>query len=525
VDWLSRIPLPVRWLTTLGLLALAYFTARRFVLPTFRTRRVVDESALAVERRFPELADRVISAVQLDRRAGDPGYGSAELIAATQEQAAEWSQRVRFGQAEPLSRFLPLVVLGVLALAGAGWAAGTYPAIAGTWAVRCVWNADYPHVTTIVRYPKEMLVARGEPAEIEVQATGLLLPPGGKVKLTSPKSGSAVCDLSASGQRGRYLARVESVVEPLNFTIELGDAPPASGVIRVADRPEVAQVLAELTSPDYVGGRVERLNTGHLRALPGTAVKLTIQASKPLVAARLQFDDGRSMPMQNDEGSAWTAHFAIERDGGYTINLADADKLTNLAPVRYKIVAIEDAVPKVVLVRPGAEALATPVSRLKIQYKISDDFGLKRARLMFWVNADKDLLPESAKSFPLVLPGISASQPDADLAAPGPAKAELFMLWDLSLLGLNENDKITYRLVAEDHATRRSADGTTRHEVGASPDREIMIVNEAAIAKQLEEQWQAAVDQIERSYQLVEQSQERMRQIEREIGVTTQPEK
>jgi len=514
VDWLQHMPLAARWAALVALLALAWFALRKLVLPALRSGRGLDGSALAVERRFPQMADRVITAVQLDRRRGQFGYGSEELKAAAQAQAAEHAARVSFAEAEPLTRYAGPMLLGLAVLVAAARGTATFPRIVGIWALRCFWTVNYPHKTRIESYDRDVLVARGEAAEVKVKAGGLL-PGGGRLYVKSENSGWVPRDLEpVEGRRGEYLARVEEVVEPLEFYIELGDAPTESarGAIRVTDRPQVAGIEVKITYPDYTGLPAELFLSGHIRAVPGSAAELTVTASKPLDSAGLLFSGATKVrPMRlGAGGTAAKAGFAIGKSGSYAVHLTDTQGFSNRsatrAPVSYKISAVPDSPPRVTLVSPGAEALATPVTIVRLVYRISDDYGLRRGRLRFRVNDGKEW-----KGFPLPLPGLDPKDLTGDAKPPGPRRADQLFLWDLSPLGFKVGDMITYRLEAEDHAGRKPPQpGTTGEQV-------IRVVSPEVIIKKLREDLEVTAKEIERVFLLEKDSQERIRKLLEEI--------
>jgi len=451
----------------------------------------------------------VISAIQLDRRAGEFGYGSPELIAAAQAQAAERAARLDFAEAAPMVRALPVLLLGLLLAGAAAWLAAANPRIVGVWAARCFWNFEYPCKTRIESCPEELVVARGDPAEIVVRGAGML-PAAGQLWVRSEARGSAEVEreLPRAGRGGQYLARIEEVVEPLRFRIRLGDAPEVEGRIVAVSRPEVAAVSVKLDYPAYTGLASETVKTGHLRAVPGTRAAVTIEPSKPLASARLVFSDGREQPMTLAAGGREAAaQFVVEKNGDYAVHLADQEGFQNPSPVRYQISAVPDAPPRVILVRPGAEALATPVSIIRLEYKISDDYGLRSGRLAFRLNEAKEW-----QSIPLPFPGVDPQKLAADLARPGPRRAEQAFLWDLSTLGFKIGDVITFRLEACDHAPRGDAPAP-----GLSPDREIRIVTEEVISKKLREDLENTAKVVEGVLNLERDSQDRIRKLIEEI--------
>jgi hypothetical protein len=188
------------------------------------------------------------------------------------------------------------------------------------------------------------------------------------------------------------------------------------------------------------------------------------------------------------------------------VHLRDTQGFENASPVRYNVSAVPDVPPRVILIRPGAEALATPASVIRLEYKISDDYGLRSGRLRFRLNEEKDW-----KGIPLPLPGVDPKNPAADIAQPGPRRAEQSFLWDLATLGFKIGDVITFRLEAFDHAPGDAP------APGTSPDREIRIVTEEVISKKLREDLENAAKVVEGVLNLERDSQERIRKLLEEI--------
>jgi Domain of unknown function (DUF4175) len=530
VDWYQHMPLPARWVGLLALVAGAVFAFRKLVLPALRSRRSIDGSALSVESSFPELADGVITAVQLERRWGEFGYGSDEMRRAAQGQAIAQAASIDFGGAEPLSRYCGPMLLGAVALLLAGAATASFPRIVGIWAVRCFWTVEYPHKTRIEDYDREVLVARGEAATVRVRGGGII-PSGGVLRIRSKGSGWSTRQLlpPENAGRGEFQARVEEVVEAMEFEVELNDAPRVGGWIRVTDRPEVAAVAVRTSYPAYTGLPDETFMSGHIRAVPGSGVTITITPSKPLKSALLVFNDsselrdsetsekvsgskmasGGTLELSTD-GTALSASFTMRSSGSYSVHLIDREGFSNSsevrAPVSYKISAVPDAPPRVTLVKPGAEALATPVSIVKLVYRISDDYGLRRARLFFRKNEK-----QAWQGIPLPVPGINARKPDADIAPPGPRRADHALLWDISTLGFKVGDMITYRLEADDHAPRAPA------KPGMTGEQIIRIVSQEVIIKKLREDLEVTAKEIEKVFLLEKDSHERIRKLVEEI--------
>ena len=98
LDWWLRLPAAVRAALLLGSLVLTLYTAWKFLLKPLLIPLRLDDMALAVERRYPKLGDRLITAVQLSRvTAEQPSAAiSPAMVGALTEEAAEMSRDLNF---------------------------------------------------------------------------------------------------------------------------------------------------------------------------------------------------------------------------------------------------------------------------------------------------------------------------------------------------------------------------------------------------------------------------------------------
>ena len=77
-DWWLRLPGMVRLCLLVGTLGGTGYVAWRFFVAPLRIPLNEDDMALAIERRHPDLGDRLISAVQFSRGEGRGGAISEE---------------------------------------------------------------------------------------------------------------------------------------------------------------------------------------------------------------------------------------------------------------------------------------------------------------------------------------------------------------------------------------------------------------------------------------------------------------
>jgi len=99
VDRIFKLETGARVVILIGMLAALGWTVYRYLVRRLSGVPGEDPLAIAVERRFPELGDRLISALQLSRESDPERYGmSPQLIDDAIADALEPASKVRFSE-------------------------------------------------------------------------------------------------------------------------------------------------------------------------------------------------------------------------------------------------------------------------------------------------------------------------------------------------------------------------------------------------------------------------------------------
>ncbi len=155
------------------------------------------------------------------------------------------------------------------------------------------------------------------------------------------------------------------------------------GRVDVVPAPAVGNLALHYLFPDYTG-LAERTQSGggDIQALPGTQVRLSMQANVPLNKGTLRFAKGNELPLAITD-DALQGEILVMEEGSYRIEIEDRHGLSNQEPPWYSIQVTPDAVPTVQWLRPedGIEVDETTV--LDVGYEAEDDFGLQDAALVY----------------------------------------------------------------------------------------------------------------------------------------------
>lgn len=390
--------------------------------------------ALLLERKFPELNDRLSVAVDLSNRpAGDPQV-HAELAERTLQGAAEATRQIdpalalnqprlrRFmgGAAALLLSVLALAMLAPkvwqtyshrLALSPEKWPRsveltldGFQPDGRGGWVRKVARNSDVP----IVVRPN-LTGELKSPGRVSIRYRWQ---DGGRGRDELVRIGGASAAATAS-QRFEYL--FERIAGEVEFSLRGGDARIEPVRIEVVERPKVTALTFECTYPDYLDRSARSLTAGPRMELPeGTSIRVTGVANKPLREIRWQTstDQGNQTPAVNRNTSSEFAYDLqlTSSDVDLQIRLLDEDGIESAEAFKVAVLAKRDLKPQIQVVREGIGTAVTPTASIPLQLSIEDDYAVQSATLA--VKRDEQTLA----TLPVALPS-SAGQEIVTLAS------------------------------------------------------------------------------------------------------------
>lgn len=443
VDRLFHLPASLR----LGVLAvscalLAVLFYRKVYFPL---RRKIEEKdlALAVERRFPELRDRVVSAIEISARDSRSPELSEELYRSACEGLSHLPAKEIFNSTPP-GRLLGLGAVGMLICAGVFFADRE---AAGIWLRRFLGeNVPWPQQTFLdvqiaesagsVRVERKgsslrVEIARGNDLPVRVTANGTvpdsvtLHLPGGKTR-----------SMLRTGER-EFTHLFPAVREPMRFWVTGGDDQDEEPSVEVYpdQAPELAKIAVQLTFPEYSGLASVTREGGGIEALIGTRAEILIEPSRSVArgAIRLQ-QSGESIaltPMSEGPDGKLHAFLEIKNSDRYTVELYNDREIKSPDSGSYPIVAIPDRKPEIRMISPSRGDLdATPRARVPLRADLRDDFGVKSALLLVKTGKDGEV-----REIPLL------AEANAVEGAKNDARWQESIEWPLEITELRVGDR------------------------------------------------------------------------------------
>ncbi len=449
--------------------------------------------ASRIERRFPGLHSRVLSAVEFLQHKLDAKSGSPELQRAVVGQALLDLETIEPGDIVETKAVRHVTIAGSILLAVVATVVALHPLEAATSVQRLMfpfadvpWPRQFelrlvrPDLSPVNQTPDQpLLIARGDTLELYVISQRGRLPERvwfeHRFGHDAEPTREALRQTTIRDEKGRSreAAAISWVAArgPLEFRATGGDDDAMPFVrVEVVEPPTLDALQVGSTPPKYSGRPAEQLppGVGHVQGLLGTKIELTGQADKPLKSAHLRIGDKPSVPLTiGPDEQSFAASFAITEPGvtAYWFELTDTAGFTDREAPRYELRGLADLVPEVVIESPVADIQLAPDAELTVKVLAKDDLGLREVRLVYQLNDEA-----TPKSIPLA-------------AVPGETPATSLTpeyLWKLAELELQPGGRIVFRAEATD-----GYDLTPEGHVGRSTTRTILIVSKEDKQKEL----------------------------------------
>lgn len=407
--------------------------------------------AKKAEAGYPELEDRLISALELAPYLQNPKGFSPQLVEAVigeAHQKAAAKDFTRLADRRPVLKAASLTAGAILITA-------LLPLV--SWPVfKLTLTAlakPFSAVAEALPYrlflsPEGGKAAKMKDFEVKVSAVGKNLPKKGNlyyrfeggswhpVSLNLEKKNSAY-NLAAA-ETGQASYTFKELRRDIDFYFASSRTKTKTYHLEVVDVPYLTHLRVRLKPPAYTGlpPREGADNDGNIAALAGSKVTLTFSSQKPLNQGKLIFDDGRTIPAKIT-GKEGAAEFSVAKAGRYWVEVTDLDGNKNVDPIEYEIRPLPDEIPQVEITRPTADRDLTERMFETLGIEAKDDFGFSSLKLSFTIVSEG--APERKKSINLPLTG--------------PDKTSLILAygWDLSGLRLNPGDVVSYYVEAADN--------------------------------------------------------------------------
>jgi hypothetical protein len=426
-----------------GIVLCGWIAYRRIFTP-LRVTITDDDLAIFVERRFPDLDDRLISAIQLSR---EP---ATELVTALVNDADQAASRIDFHRVilwRPVGR----IALGAL-LVGAFLAAGAwfFPVYAKTWLQRIAGgSAKWPqrtHLTVVDFKDGRRVVARGDDLAIAVEYAGR---EPSKVILeykfqTGEKGRERMSPLAGK----RFQFTFTRVIGSFECVIEGGDDVTAVHYVDTVTPPSIDTMRFYHEYPPYLrktNTPLDRPETsGNVTVPLGTKVRFEALTNEDLRSASMARGKEQATDLTLENPRLFGCSFTVSDVASeVTLHLTAANGLVNRDPIRYTIKGIEDRPPDIVVRDPLGDEFVTDLCERPLEIEVGDDHGIARIALEVRVISQQ---PEKSREW--AHREFTRKQNSRDY---GETMIKSDHTLDIAEMGLATGDHVELRFRAEDY--------------------------------------------------------------------------
>jgi hypothetical protein len=231
-----------------------------------------------------------------------------------------------------------------------------------------------------------------------------------------------------------YLQTIERVTADLVYYARVPGGRSKQCRVRVIKTPRIDAVRVSYRYPEYTHLRpvTRHLVDGMLKGYAGTFATLLLTSNRELAGGQLRIGDRRIALRPTREADTVEAEFTINAPGTFEAFVRDVDGRASKDKVSGRIAVIPDEKPRVTIVAPQQESLATPRAQIPINVEAGDDLGVSRIVLFRNLNGSEDV-----------------SKPLYETSGPH-TFVNVIETLDLADLGVKPGDEIEYYVDATD---------------------------------------------------------------------------
>jgi hypothetical protein len=234
--------------------------------------------------------------------------------------------------------------------------------------------------------PGDLEVAPG--AEVTVRAL-FDNPPRQPILRHRPLSGGPWRETALEPGDGSlaFAAGLPPVDEPLEYQVLHADGAGERYTLTLLPSPRLGGLRLSITPPAYTGLPPRELppGEGNVIAPAGSRVGLEASATPELSAAGLEFEESPAVPVEPlplAAGSRLVTSFTLRRSEGWRLRLVAVNGLESASP-RYRLVAVPDDPPSIVLDEPTGAVDLDVTMTVPVSARVSDDYGVSSLALVY----------------------------------------------------------------------------------------------------------------------------------------------
>ncbi len=506
-------------------LAFLYFTRTAIGRALgFKIAPSVDDIALRIGKKFPQIGDRLCNNIQIYRTKGTNTIFSEELTEASFDNVYDEVKDLEFNRIvsrKPIFYSSIRAGIAVLLLLAVLFFSNSMSA-----SFERIVNYDKSYIPpapySLEIFEADSTVLRGENVILKIKGKGDA-PSKIRMKIRLENQTNYDTYELESDTNNIYSYEIKSIKRSIEYYAEsdwlhqVVESPKQD--LRVIHLPLVRSLNGTVRMPAYTKLASIKIdeNDANINALRGSTVDFNVFANKELEKSKVVMIwekeksdsviadtnyipkyDTLNIKMSVSDRKA-NGRFFVMRTGTYHVELTDKDGQVNQTPIKYSINCLDDAFPLIAQTEPLSDKSINQTGLLPIYVNINDDYGFKYLRLYYRLAASKYAPPQ--EKFDFVEIPINPTQ----------LYSEVMYVWDLMDLGITPEDVFQYYLeVADNDVIKGPKTAKTSPLLVRLPSFEELSNESDQTMKELEEEMQEALKE-------AKELEEEMKQFSREL--------
>ncbi len=237
-----------------------------------------------------------------------------------------------------------------------------------------------------------------------------------------------------------FTATIKNIDRSLYYYVSTKDIASERFQIAVSHEPIIQSFQLQLNYPAYTQLPTQSLesNTGNAEVLYGTEIIITGESNKPLTESNIIFNESDPVPLQIVSETGIKGSFIVQEADTYHIQIQDKDGLTNTDSLVYTLNVYKDNIPQVEIIDPGKDLDLDNDMLIKLKVEATDDYGLQTLQLVHRIQK------ENADDVIITLKQIPPT------TSPPQTSQFISYTWDIDPIGLFPGEILSYYVQALD---------------------------------------------------------------------------
>lgn len=441
-----------------------------------------DEAARQIGFFFPEVGDKLLNTLQLQRISSTQG----DLLVASLNQRSQQLLINRFANAIQLSRNRQFLKYAIPPLALILLILVVNPTFFTKSSTRLVnYNKEFAEEAPFefVLQNKSLKAFRNEDFPLTIKLTGDALPQAVYIVANGTRF-----KLDQSGDRFTY--NFDNIQRDIDFHFEAAGFNSSSYKILLIDRPAVLSFNVKLDYPAYLHKATEQLsNVGNLLVPQGTAISWEFAADHTDSLLFRFNSDLKATPARLIDDNTFTLNRRIMQNAAYTVSLKNG-QIAAPSTIQYNIQVIPDRFPQISVDRIQD---TVTYNYIALSGLVSDDYGFSKLRLNYKINRNGKASPNYIKDIPVNHSTTSQN---------------FVYNWSLDSLKLGPEDRLEYFVQVWDN------DGVNGPKSSRSNQLNFAVPSNTEIQKQVDKSAEKTQEQIDNALSKTQAIKKELNQME-----------